>query len=406
MGVTVRLLLLALSSALLLVGVEIPAGTPLQIRLLSKVDSAAIKPKAAVEAVLTAPVVLDGNVVLPAGALVHGRVAAVNAAVKGEDVRASLGLDFYQLQEGKSGRVAKLDARVSEVDNAREAVDTTNGKIEGINANETLTSRMDRGIQKLSQRYGALAGILQSVKGSVLAEANPEIVYEPGVEMTLVLTKPLTFDSRAPQPNLVPVRNEDALATLVNRQPFQTYTGSERPRPSDITNLMFIGSGETIERAFREAGWVSPQALSSESKMETFRAIAEMRGYKEGPFSLLVLDGDPPAMEFQKANNTFAMRHHLRIFRRPDRFDGKQVWVCSSTHDIAIDFSDRDRTFIHKIDPEIDRERGKVVADLMFTGRVRSLELVPRPRVPKEGLFNATGDPLRTDGSMAVVILN
>jgi hypothetical protein len=108
-------------------------------------------------------------------------------------------------------------------------------------------------------------------------------------------------------------------------------------------------------------------------------------------------------MAWQKGNNTFASRHHLRIYLRPDSFEGKPVWVCSSTQDTGIEFSDRDRTFIHKVDSEIDRERAKVVTDLVFTGLVKSVAIVERPEVPT-ALENATGDTLKTDGSMAVLL--
>jgi hypothetical protein len=148
----------------------------------------------------------------------------------------------------------------------------------------------------------------------------------------------------------------------------------------------------------------APERLSTQSKLETARALIESRGYKEGPMSVLLLDGRPPDMSFEKGNNTFAERHHLRIFRRPGTFDGKPVWVCSATHDTAIDYSDRDRTFIHRIDPNIDAERAKVVSDLLFAGAVRSLALVDRPDLPSDA-SNATGDPLRTDGRMAVLLL-
>ncbi len=93
----------------------------------------------------------------------------------------------------------------------------------------------------------------------------------------------------------------------------------------------------------------------------------------------------------------------LRIFRRPGTFDGKPIWVCSSTHDIGIDFSDRDRTFIHKIDSQIDKERAKVVNDLLFTGLIRSIALVDRPDIPQNAT-NATGDSMKTDGAMAVLL--
>ena len=80
---------------------------------------------------------------------------------------------------------------------------------------------------------------------------------------------------------------------------------------------------------------------------------------------------------------------------------GKSVWVIAATHDTGIDFSEQNRTFIHKIDSKIDRERAKVVNDLLFTGLVRGLSLVERD-LPS-GLANATGDSLQTDGSIAVV---
>jgi hypothetical protein len=80
------------------------------------------------------------------------------------------------------------------------------------------------------------------------------------------------------------------------------------------------------------------------------------------------------------------------------------VWVAAATHDTGIEFSQQDLTFIHTIDPLIDRERAKIVADLLLTGRVSALALVPRPDVPK-ATKNATGDRVETDGRMAVLAL-
>ena len=120
--------------------------------------------------------------------------------------------------------------------------------------------------------------------------------------------------------------------------------------------------------------------------------------------SILRLEDEAPAMTWQKGLNTFAKRHHLRIFKRPDTFEGKPVWVSSSTQDTGIEFSNDNHTFIHKIDPRVDRERGKVVTDLLFTGEAESFVMIDRPAVPKKSM-NATGDDLLTDGKMAVVIL-
>jgi hypothetical protein len=224
--------------------------------------------------------------------------------------------------------------------------------------------------------------------------------------MDLKLTAALTLTG-APPPAadaaLQPVADPRALIGLVNRQPFQTRA-QKPPKESDITTLMFIGSQEELQGAFAGAGWSQASKLGEKSKLETLRALAEDRGYSEAPVSILYLDGRPPDMVFEKTNNTFSKRHHLRIWLRPDPYRGQPVWVCAATHDTGIDFSAKDRTFIHRIDSQIDLERSKVVNDLVLTGKVQSLEMVDRPNVPRNGQ-NATGDNLTTDGKMAVLIL-
>ncbi len=116
---------------------------------------------------------------------------------------------------------------------------------------------------------------------------------------------------------------QDELFRLVNSQPFRTATEKDQ-RPSDITNLMFLGSRQQIEDAFQKAGWSPAATLNDQSKLETFRAMAEMRGYQEAPVSVLLLDGRAPDLVFEKLNDTFAARHHLRIWQRPGTFDGQE----------------------------------------------------------------------------------
>jgi hypothetical protein len=339
-------------------------------------------------------------VIIASGAKVHGEVTDVKTAQKANE-RATVGLNFTELTSS-NGKPANIKNKIVEVDNARESVDPT-GKIIGILASETISARLDQGINKVSQRNSGFGGLLEIAKAAVLKESNGEITYEPGVEMTLEVISPFDWKTETTESQLVPVSDEAALYHLVNAEPYQTYAENP-PKPSDMTNLMFIGSRQQLENIFKSSGWDTAAALDHQSAMETFRAIAELRGYKEAPVSLLLLEGQKPDLVFQKQNNTFAQRHHLRVWLRPERFDGQPVWVCSSTHDTGIAFSEENRTFIHKIDPQIDKERAKVVSDLLFTGGVKSLALVERAAVPKNSK-NATGDALETDGRMAVVIL-
>jgi hypothetical protein len=382
------------------VAAEIPAGSTLMVRLNTALSSKDSKPQGAVEAVLVAPVVVGDQVALPAGVKLAGAVKAVKGVAKPED-RAQVEVEFTELCDSSGGR-CKAALRIVEVDNARESVDAQ-GRINGILASETWAAKLDQQIEKVTQKYTRLGQFLEAAKDAFLKPPDPEIVYAPGVEMKLVLTKPLNWKARVPVPVIPPISPEDQLVAMVQAQPFCT-TAEKPPKPSDITNLMFLGSAEKLTQAFAAAGWATAEQLNAISGMETVRAVAELRGYKEAPMSVLLLDGRRPDLVFQKQNNTFSRRHHLRIWRRPERFRGLEVWVCAATHDIGIQFSPENRTFIHRIDTSIDRERAKVVSDLLFTGMVKGLALVDRPAVPTTG-ENATGDKIDTDGKMGVLLL-
>ncbi len=395
-------LLAALLLAVPVWALETPAGTELQIRLKTKVSTETAKAKDPIEAVVIAPVIVNGQFAIPAGALVRGIVGKVTPSTR-PDERAMLALSFTEIEI--DGKKQKLSVKVSGVDNAREKIDDQ-GQISGILGSETITGQMDAGIGKVSQRYSGLGGFLNTVKGAVLKPADTNITYEPGTEMSLNLTAALKVaqaSQSGPESKLKAVPDEQGLAELVAREPFQTVAQNP-PKPSDITNLMLIGAEEQVRKAFTDAGWHIASSLNTMAKFETFRALAENRGYHEAPVSILLLEGKAPDLVFEKLNNTFEQRHHLRVWRRPATFGGETVWAVAATHDTGIAFSEENRTFIHKIDSHIDKERAKVVNDLIFAGHVDAVALVDRPQVPQNGQ-NATGDSLETDAKIAVLVL-
>jgi len=386
---------LLLTAGLLAAG-SIPSGTEIQIRLTSALNTASGKAGQQFDAVVIAPVVVDGRIAMAAGAKLSGHIVNVTAADQ-KDQQASVSLAFDQIADG--ARKSTLAAKVTGVDNARESVDS-NGLITGIKPSDTGSARLDQGINKVSEKYPGFGDLLSTVKQAVLKQTDANIDYEPGVEMTIALTKPLNWTASNSGLSVSAIQPENALAQLVAREPFRTM--AQKPaKPSDVINLMFLGSEQQLGTAFEKAGWVRADRLDDKSKLETFRAMAEDRGYKEAPVSILYLDGAPPDMVFEKATDTFNARHHIRIFHRPDKFHGQDVWEAASTHDTGIDFSQESHNFTHKIDPQIDHERAKVVNDLLFTGLVQGLSLVERNLPP--GLSNATGDQLQTDGSIAVL---
>lgn len=372
-------------------------GTELQIRLTAPLSSESATVGQQISAVLITPVVINGQIVMNAGATVTGRVKDVTSTKAGAQAR--LTPQFDEIRDA-AGHRAKLAAKLTAIDNARETVNG-DGRIVGIQANQTLSAALDKGIAKLTDRYSDFAGILGAAKTAAMDKTDASINYPAGVEMTLTLTAALEWTALVEPPKLRDIGPADALVALVNSEPFRTLTDKTN-KPSDITNIMFLGTEEQIRGAFEAAGWSASDALNETSKFQTFRAMADMSGYKQAPMSVLILDGRPPELTLQKLVNTFSARHHVRIWRRPGAFDGRPVWVCSSTHDTGIGFSDKERTFIHQIDSDIDRERAKVVSDLVFTGKVRGIALVDRDSVPTSA-FNGTGDEIHTDGRMVVI---
>jgi hypothetical protein len=380
---------------------QLPTGTSIQIRLESKVGSTASRQNDPIEAVVIAPVMAGGIYAIPAGAAVHGVVA--QAQPSAGDQRALLVLQFTAIDVADSP--ATISARIDIVDNAREKVDEQ-GRIVGLLAADTSAGKIDAEVSKISDKLGGLGSLLSSATKAVARRVDQEITYEAGVEMTLSLTAPAVLKAPGgpgPLGKLTPVADRAALAAFAAAQPFQTVA-QKPPKNSDLTNLMLIGDKEQIEQAFADAGWHAASSLNPVAKFETIEALAEDRGYSEAPVSVLLLEDRPPDLVFEKLNNTFARRHHLRIWQRPDPWQGRPVWVVAATHDMGISFSPATRNFIHRIDSSIDREREKVVDDLMLTGRVASMLMVDRTAIPKNAQ-NATGDNLVTDGKMAVLLL-
>jgi LssY C-terminus len=382
---------------------SVPIGTELHIRLTNRISSADAKEGAPVGAVLIAPVVVGGQIILPPGAQLTGVMKGVQSAAADPKKAPALELEFKRITfETERDDLA---ARVSGVDNAKEHVDDK-GMITGTPASQMYTARMNRGIEKMSgnDRLSGLAGILETAKKVLVSDADPDIAYDAGVEMTLTTTAVLNVarPSAGVATEVRAIPNDAALASLVSHLPLRALATDRRP--SDITNLVFIGSQEKLTSAFQAAGWSTAAQLNGLSKFATTLAMIEQRGYKEAPVSVLLIDGRPPDLVYQKQNNTFDGRHHVRIWRRPGDFDGQAVWVCTATHDIGISYSDREGTFIHRIDPNIDGERAKVVNDLIFERKLDSLALVARDGIPADAQ-NATGDPLHTDGQVAMVRL-
>jgi LssY C-terminus/Outer membrane protein beta-barrel domain len=385
---------------------SVPSGTKLEIRLQQPLSSYSTQKGTKISGVLIAPLTEGGDMLLPLGTTVEGSVVSVRKVGIGfvhETARIQLQFDRVVLADGEA---VPLQCRITEVENAREAVDAQ-GRIQGIRSTSTLSNRASGVLGSLAFGDPIAAIFTTAASASVLRFSEPEISLPAGTELLAELTGPIVLPKvdpiLVPPIATTPAEKKD-LTQLVEELPFRTYTNKGHI-PSDITNLIFIGSAGAMERAFAASDWVQVDSLTAESTYATIRSVAENQGYKGAPMSTLLLGDEPPAYAYAKTLNTFSKRHHLRIWPSSLHWNEQTVWTSSSTHDIGIGFSKKNKTFIHLIDSHIDNERAKVVNDLIFTGCVSSVQLVARPWIPKDAK-NGTGEDLITDGRIAVLQLN
>jgi hypothetical protein len=167
---------------------------------------------------------------------------------------------------------------------------------------------------------------------------------------------------------------------------------------------MFIGSEKEVITAFQEAQWFEADRLNAGSALKAMQATMRQSGYTGAPVSQLRLNDRPPDLVFQKSLNTFAKRHHIRIWKLAKKYNGREMWVGAATHDIATSNSRGGTKWSHRIDPHIDRERDWIESDLLFVGTATACADVDRPAAPRKAA-NATGDDIVTDGKMSVVEL-
>jgi hypothetical protein len=384
----------------------VPAGQRFGVRLTQKLSSRTTHEGNTVKAVSITPVVVDGEILIPAGSNLEGMVTQADTVGWGfRHETASLTIHWTKVMT-PNGNILDLDARVFAVENARESVNAK-GKIQGVRATSTIGHSVENNVLTFAG-IDPIGYIFASAAGSaVLGFAEPEILYHGGTELVLETIKPLITATVYP-PSVLPMENNatgrEQLQSFVKTLPFQTTTKGSN-KASDLTNLVFIGSPGALERALIAAGWLATDDLYAASTFLTVKTLTGNQNYTQAPMSVLLLGERPPLFTLSKTTNTFSARHHLRVFPTDQRYDGQTVMTSSSTQDIAIAFSKKQRTFIHVIDQHIDNERSKVVNDLMFTGCVESLDMVNRSWVPRDA-YNSTGDRLLTDGEAAVVKIN
>ncbi|HET6930661.1 MAG TPA: LssY C-terminal domain-containing protein [Candidatus Acidoferrum sp.] len=381
---------------------NIPAGKSFWVRLLDPVASYSSKPGTFIRATLIQSPDCDGAPVFPAGLEVDGEVVAARKVGLGfVHETASLEIIFDRIVT-PDGTVLPIASRVMEVDNARETV--RNGKIKGILATYTPQGRITDGLGHLPSLnpYSAPSLIVYRLL-TVLPE--PEIYLPPGTDLRLQLNVPLYVGDQPELPQVSFQMDElerGDVEMLLQKNTTRTYT--RKGKEADLVNVMFVGSREQMESAFRSSGWMNGDRISTHSVLREFRAFLTLSNYPTAPITTQYLQGQRQEVTWQRSFNSYSRRDHLRLWEEPGTVLGQDAWLGAYSRETSAALSVTQHKFIHHLDRNLDDGVNMLVRDLTLAGCVKSVQLLPRPELHNT-FMNATGDEMRTDGVMTVVQL-
>jgi hypothetical protein len=377
---------------------DLAAGQTVSIQLETAVWSNKSRTGDPVEAVVKEPSGDAARAILTPGTKIEGTVLFAEKAPD-KYSRPRIVIDFSNVVH-RNGVKSPLYARVLAVDNARETV--RNNEIIGI-VQPHASSKVSMAFSAVGMVHPAAGYAVKGVQAAYGASLRREIHFPTGTDMTLQVTRPSNLKTKEAWDGWPALPMDADLKKIVLAAPVRTAAKSGEP--SDITNLLFIGSEQQIEAAFQEAGWLWADDINAKSALKTIQSTIRQSGYSQAPMSLLTLNGAPPDYVYQKGLDTLAKRHHLRIWKLTETYHGQVVWAGAATHDIALKSGGKGTKWYHRIDSHVDREREYIRTDFLFAGVAKGYALALRPDAPKK-LSNATGDQLMTDGSMVVLALS
>ncbi len=395
------------------------ADSDLEIRLQTPLTSYSTKPGTPFECVVIRPLISNDVIVIPQGATVHGHVGKVTSVGLGiRHERASIDLAFENFTT-PDGRTFPLDAKLAAVDNSREQVKA--GHIRGVIAanqpNElyfgmwhspsvTMVSNSLIGLTGLSHEISSSLGLgpagaggLMVLRLALFRFPEPEIQYAPGADMRLKVNL-ATQQGVGETAPLAAATAPEGVSEWLSKEPFAVDPLHNRP-VGDIVNVAFLGSRQQLENAFSAAGWAKADPQTRHTKRQAYYAFNAMRAYAAAPVSALFYKGMLPEMVFEKSLNTVIKRHHIRVWYA-GVVDGHELWLGAATHDTGGTFSFHAFRFTHKIDPNVDQERDKVVTDMAFAGCADPEMRVDRPAAESNGFDRSNSF---TDGAASVLSL-
>lgn len=190
---------------------------------------------------------------------------------------------------------------------------------------------------------------------------------------------------------------------LPNRTTVQAHS-----TPGDPVNIAFEGSKNSIIAAFQKAGWVKADPLSIEHDAHLAEAALHHGKYPAAPVSNLYLFGHSEDFAVEHERGSVSSRDHARFWdtKRQDKSTHLEIWIGDCSRDIGIKIVHKNHRVgtTHRIDGNLDAERGLIVSEMQHTGMVSNVVMEPGMGPTKDAV-NGGGDRMSTDGKVALIVL-
>jgi hypothetical protein len=170
-------------------------------------------------------------------------------------------------------------------------------------------------------------------------------------------------------------------------------------RLGDPLNLILIGSADAVDAAFARAGWMRADRPTVGAIAKEVEAVLVERPAPRAPVSTQYFAGRPQDLAYEVPGSDARRRHHVRLWALDP---AREVWVGAANEDVGVIFKPWKLEATHRIRPDIDRERDRLVRDLEAGGCAAAVAYVRLPGAVVAGR-NAAGQPFVTDARTAVV---
>jgi hypothetical protein len=378
---------------------ELIARSSFWVRLSAPVSSFTAKRGTIVRAILLESPQCEGVPVLPTRIPVEGRVLSVHRVGLGLwHETAALEIAFVRLTPPDSAPI-QINARVKVVDNARESV--RNGVIHGIRSTDTPQGMISSRLKYLPSLHLYPDPYLLGYKMLFPIFPEPEINLEVGTDIEVELAETAKLpDDLAPVPRLPVIADYAEIDRGLAGLPERTLT--KKGKDADVVNIVFAGSRDELEEAFKAAGWFQSRPASPHTVMRQFYAYLSRSSYANAPMTTQLLEGRKADLTLEKVFQSNEKRNHLRIWSLQYTWDGLPLWASAAVRETGATFSVRHKGFIHHVSEDLDEEQETIVRDLAIAGCVDSVGTIARPDVDHV-LRNATGEYFRTTGSLEII---